>query len=153
MIKFPSVPRSFTRHVQARQANSCLTQSRFYLKHRGLNIQFNQRTRSTMETVKPRSNTFLTVAVILNILFSLISIGCLVYKVKVLEEQVSHCKSDSLREHQPESGEYRDENYRSKRSVESLGRTKSCSSCHNACVQLFGLGASAKVDLSKTSYV
>ena len=98
-----------------------------------------------METVKPRNNTFLTVAVIVNILFSLISVGCLIYKVRVLEEQVFHCKSDSFREYQPEFDENWDVTYRSKRSVESLGRAKSCSSCHNACVQLFGLGASAKV--------
>jgi len=102
-----------------------------------------------METVKPRGNSSLTVAVVVNILFSLVSIGCLIYKVRVLEEQVSQCKSGSLREYQPESGEYRDETYRRKRSVESLGRSKSCSSCHNACVQLFGLGASAKVHLSE----
>ena len=102
-----------------------------------------------METVKPRGNTFLTVAVIVNIFFSLVSIGYLIYKVRVLEEHVFQCKSDSLREYQPESGEYRDETYRGKRSVGSLGRSKSCSSCHNACVQLFGLGASAKVDLAE----
>ena len=101
-----------------------------------------------METVKPRGNIFLTVAVIVNILLSLVSIGCLIYKVRVLEEQVSQLQSDSLREYQPESGEYRDETYRSKRSVKSLGRSKSCTSCHNACVQLFGLGTSAKVSLS-----
>ena len=102
-----------------------------------------------METVKPRGNTFLTVAVIVNLLFSLFSIGSLIYKVRVLEGQVSQLQSDSPREYQPESGEYRDESYRGKRSVESLGRSKSCSSCHKACVQLFGLGASAKVELSE----
>ena len=102
-----------------------------------------------METVKPRGNIFLTVAVTVNILFSLVSIGCLIYKVRVLEEHVSHLQSDSSRE----SGEYRDETYRGKRSVESFGRSKSCSSCHNACVQLFGLGASAKVDLSEIYFL
>ena len=145
MIKSPAVPRSFTRHVQERQTNSCLTKSRPYLSHRKLNDQFNQPTHSTMETVKPRGNTFLIVAVVVNLLFSFVSIGCLIYKVRVLEEQVSQLQSDSQREYHRESGEYRDEPYRGKRSVESLGRSKSCSSCHNACVQLFGLGASAKV--------
>ena len=59
----------------------------------------------------------MTVAVIVNIFFSLVSIGYLIYKVRVLEEHVFQCKSDSLREYQPESGEYRDETYRGKRSV------------------------------------
>ena len=98
-----------------------------------------------METVKPRSNTFLTVAVIVNILFCLVSIGCLIYKVRVLEEQVFLLQSDSTNAYQPESRDNEDEIHRDKRSVGSLGRSKSCSSCHNACVQLFGLGASAKV--------
>ena len=102
-----------------------------------------------METVKPRLNTFLIVVVIENLLFSLVSIGSLIYKVRVLEEQVSQLQSDLQREYQPEAGEYRDETYRGKRSVESLGRSKSCSRCHKACVQLFGLGTSAKVELSE----
>ena len=98
-----------------------------------------------METVKARSNTVLTVAVIVNILFCLVSIGCLIYKVRVLEEQVILLQSDSSKVYQPETRDNEDEIYRSKRSVGSLGRSKSCSSCHDACVQLFGLGASAKV--------
>lgn len=102
-----------------------------------------------METVKSRGNTVLTVAVIVHIFFSLVSIGYLIRKVRVLEEQVFQCKSDSLREYQPEPGEYRDETHRAGRSVEYPGRSKSCSSCHNACVQLFGLGASAKVGLAE----
>ena len=36
---------------------------------------------------------------------------------------------------------------RRKREFESFGEAKSCMSCHNACMQLFGLGASAKVCL------
>ena len=102
-----------------------------------------------METVKPRGNTSLTVAVIVNILFCLVSIGCLIYKVRVLEEQVFLLQSDSSKAYQPEFRDNKDRIYRSKRSVESFGRSKSCSSCHNACVQLFGLGASAKVNLSE----
>ena len=94
-----------------------------------------------METVKARGNTVLTVAVIVNILFCLVSIGCLIYKVRVLEEQVTLLQSDSSKVYRDNE----DEIYRSKRSVGSLGRSKSCSSCHDACVQLFGLGASAKV--------
>ena len=102
-----------------------------------------------METVKPRGNTFLTVAVIVNILFCLVSTGCLIYKVRVLEEQVFLLQSDSSKTYQPESRGNENGIYRSKRSVGSLGRSKSCSSCHNACLQLFGLGASAKVNLSE----
>lgn len=98
-----------------------------------------------METVKARSNTFLTIAVVVNILFCFVSIGCLIYKVRVLEEQVFSLQSESSKVHQPESRDNEDGIYRSKRSVGPLGRSKSCSSCHDACVQLFGLGASAKV--------
>ena len=100
-----------------------------------------------METVKPRGNSFLTVAVIVNILFSLVSIGCLIYKVRVLEEQVFQLQSDSSNTRYADSRESEDATYRRKRSVESLGKSKSCTSCHSACVQLFGLGASAKVGL------
>ena len=106
-----------------------------------------------METVKARGNTILIVAVIVNLLFSLVSIGSLIYKVRGLEGQVSQLQSDSQREYQPESAEYRDETYRGKRSVESLGQSQSCSNCHKACVQLFGLGASAKVDLSERYFM
>lgn len=103
-----------------------------------------------METVKPRSNTFLTVSVIVNILFCLVSVGCLIYKVRVLEEQVFLLqRSDSSNTYQPESRDNEDGIYRRKRSVGSFGKSKSCSSCHNACVQLFGLGTSAKVVLSE----
>ncbi|CAH3158453.1 unnamed protein product [Pocillopora meandrina] len=34
---------------------------------------------------------------------------------------------------------------RNKRAAKYHGDSKPCTSCHNACVQLFGLGASAKV--------
>ncbi|KAL9961572.1 hypothetical protein ACROYT_G030534 [Oculina patagonica] len=98
-----------------------------------------------MEAVKPRGNIFLTVAVIVNILFSLAAIGCLIYKVRVLEEQVYELQSDSSKTLYTRSGENEDVTYRSKRSVESFGKSKSCTTCHSACVELFGLGASAKV--------
>ena len=98
-----------------------------------------------METVKPRGNIFLTVGVLVNILFSLVSIGCLIYKVRVLEEQVFQLQLDSPTTRHTESREHEDGTYRSIRSVESFGKSKSCNSCHSACVQLFGLGASAKV--------
>ncbi len=102
-----------------------------------------------MDAVKPRRDIFLTVAVIVNILFSLAAIGCLIYKVRVLEEQVYQLQSDSSKTRYTESGENEDVTNRGKRSVESLsGRSKSCTSCHSACVELFGLGASAKVGLS-----
>ena len=100
-----------------------------------------------METVKPRGNILLTVAVIVNIVFSLVSVGFLIYKVRVLEEQVFQLQSDSSKTRYIESRENEDVTNRGKRSVESLGKSKSCTSCHSACVQLFGLGASAKVGL------
>ena len=98
-----------------------------------------------METVKTRGNSFLTIAVVVNILFSLISIGYLIVKVRVLEEQVIQLQSDSPNHTEARGNEGAHLTHRSERSVESLGGSKSCTSCHSACVQLFGLGASAKV--------
>ena len=100
-----------------------------------------------MEVVKTsRGNGFLTFAVLVNILFSAVSIGFLIYKVRVLEEHVLQLQkgqryhTEAIREN-----ERADLTHRNKRAVESFGTSKSCSSCHNACVHLFGLGASAKV--------
>ena len=48
-----------------------------------------------MEAVKtPRRNSFLTVAVTVNILFSAVSIAFLIYKVRVLEEHVLQLQDD-----------------------------------------------------------
>lgn len=103
---------------------------------------------------KNRGKIFLTIVVTINILFSVASIGFLIYKVRWLEEQVFQLQKDPLetgqtRERQNEAWD--DLAHRSKRAAESLGESKSCTSCHNACVKLFGLGASAKVSAIKLS--
>lgn len=100
-----------------------------------------------MEVVKTsRGNGFLTFAVLVNILFSAVSIGFLIYKVRVLEEHVLQLqKGQRYHTEAIIENERADLTHRNKRAVESYGTSKSCSSCHNACVHLFGLGASAKV--------
>lgn len=100
-----------------------------------------------MEVVKTsRGNGFLTFAVLVNILFSAVSIGFLIYKVRVLEEHVLQLqKGQRYHTEAIIENERADLTHRNKRAVESFGTSKSCSSCHNACVHLFGLGASAKV--------
>lgn len=101
---------------------------------------------STMEAVKKsRGNSFWTIAVILNILFSVISVGFFIYKVHVLEGELFQLRSDL--KNQAKARESEDANLmnRNKRAAEYHGESKTCTSCHNACVQLFGLGASAKV--------
>ena len=108
-----------------------------------------------MEAVKTsRGSSLLTVAVIVNILFSVVSIGCLIYKVRVLEEQVFQLQGESLETYHTEARENEGAflPHRSRRAVESLGGSKTCTSCHNACVRLFGLGASAKVLLSDMEF-
>lgn len=105
---------------------------------------------------KNRGKIFLTIAVTVNILFSVVSIGFLIYKVRSLEEQVFQLQKDSsktgqTRERQNEAWD--DLAHRRKRAAESLGESKSCTTCHNACVKLFGLGASAKVSAIKLSWL
>ena len=99
-----------------------------------------------MEAVKKsRGNSFWTIAVILNILFSVISVGFFIYKVHVLEGEVFQLRSDLKNQAKARESEDADLMNRNKRAAEYHGESKTCTSCHNACVQLFGLGASAKV--------
>lgn len=99
-----------------------------------------------MEAVKKsRGNSFWTIAVILNILFSVISVGFLIYKVHVLEGEVFQLRSDLKNQAKARESEDADLMNRNKRAAKYYGDSKPCTSCHNACVQLFGLGASAKV--------
>ena len=101
---------------------------------------------STMEAVKKsRGNSFWTIAVILNILFSVISVGFFIYKVHVLEGEVFQLRSDLKNQAKARESEDADLMNRNKRAAKYHGDSKPCTSCHNACVQLFGLGASAKV--------
>ena len=100
-----------------------------------------------MEQAKSRCNSLLAFAVLANIIFTVTFVGFVNYKVRVLEEQVFQLQSRSsvnLQKKTTDNGN--DElTHRVKRSSDSLGSSKSCVSCHNACVKLFGLGASAKV--------
>ena len=99
-----------------------------------------------MEAVKKsRGNSFWTIAVILNILFSVISVGFFIYKVHVLEGEVFQLRSDLKNQAKARESEDADLMNRNKRAAKYHGDSKPCTSCHNACVQLFGLGASAKV--------
>ena len=76
---------------------------------------------------KNRGKIFLTIVVSVNILFSVASIGFLIYKVRWLEEQVFQLQKDSLetgqtRERQNEAWD--DLAHRSKRAAESSRRIK-----------------------------
>ena len=94
-----------------------------------------------MEAVKKsRGNSFWTIAVILNILFRFF-----IYKVHVLEGEVFQLRSDLKNQAKARESEDADLMNRNKRAAEYHGESKTCTSCHNACVKLFGLGASAKV--------
>ena len=100
-----------------------------------------------MEKAKSPCNSLLAFAVFVNIILTLTSVGFVVYKVRVLEEQVYQLQTKSSVATQTEINGNGDDElpHRRKRSSDSLGEAKRCVSCHNACVTLFGLGASAKV--------
>lgn len=146
-----SCQNQWQRHVSVTQADSC--QLTFYRCHLCLEHRTNipsgilKIETAKMEAVKtPRRNSFLTFAVTVNILFSAVSIAFLIYKVRVLEEHVLQLQDDQrYHAEATKENERADLTHRNKRAVESLGMSKSCSSCHDACVHLFGLGASAKV--------
>ena len=100
-----------------------------------------------MEQAKSRSNGLLAMGLLVNLILTLASVGVVIYKVRVLEEQVFQLQSRppvTLQAETIDSGDY-DTSNRMKRSSESVSGSKSCVSCHNACVKLFGLGTSAKV--------
>ncbi|CAH3123360.1 unnamed protein product [Porites lobata] len=99
-----------------------------------------------MEQAKSRSNGLLAMGLLVNLILTLASVGVVIYKVRVLEEQVFQLQSRqpvTLQAETIDSGDYETSN-RMKRSSESVSGSKSCVSCHNACVKLFGLGTSAK---------
>ena len=104
-------------------------------------------TLSAMEQGKSRYNSLLAFAVFFNTLLTLSSIGFMVYKVRVLEEQVFQLqtKPSVTLEAETRDNGGEDLTHRVKRSSQSVGEANSCVSCHNACVKLFGLGSSAKV--------
>ena len=110
--------------------------------------EFRQNTTSSkMEQGKSRYNSLLAFAVLVNFLLTLTTIGFVFYKTRGLEQQVFQLQTKSSLTSQTETRENRDEDlaHRKKRSSESHKEPKNCVSCHNACVKLFGLGASAKV--------
>ena len=100
-----------------------------------------------MEQGKSRYNTLLVFAVSVNFLLTLSTIGFVVFKMGALEEQLFQLQVKSAMTPQTETREQYGEDltHREKRSSDSHREPKSCVSCHNACVKLFGLGASAKV--------
>ena len=107
-----------------------------------------------MEQGKSRYNSLSAFAVFVNLILTLTSIGFMVYKVRVLEEQVFQLQSRPSVNVQTETkqNEAVDVTNRQKRSSESFGESKRCARCHNACVNLFGLGASAKVRVSRNFF-
>ena len=103
-----------------------------------------------MEQGKTRFNSLLAFAVFVNLVLTLTSIGFMVYKVRVLEEQLFHLQTNSSVTSQTETtnNEGGDLTKRRLKRSKSL-KEQSCISCHNACVKLFGLGAAAKVNFKR----
>ena len=105
-----------------------------------------------MEPQKSRGNRLLVFALLINLVLTITSVGTVIYKLQILENQVLQLQSRPSVVLQTETSnngddEERELTQRRKREYESFGEAKSCISCHNACMQLFGLGASAKVCL------
>ena len=100
-----------------------------------------------MEQGKSRYNSLLVIAVSINFLLTVSTIGFVVYKTRVVEQQVLQLQTKLTLTSQTETGGNSGEDLanREKRSSDYRKEPKSCVSCHNACVTLFGLGASAKV--------
>ena len=102
-----------------------------------------------MEQGKSRLNVFLAFVLFSNVLLSLFTVGFVVYKTRTLEQTIFQLQaklSDTL------EADYRGEYdgdllQRSRRSSKNIDGSKSCVSCHKACVTLFGLGSAAKVRL------
>ena len=107
---------------------------------------------STMEPQKSRGNRLLVFALLINLILTITSVGTVIYKLKILENQVLQLQSRPSVVLQTETSnngddEERELTQRRKREYESFGEAKSCISCRSACMQLFGLGASARVCL------
>lgn len=100
-----------------------------------------------MEQRKSRTGGFLVFAVLVNFALSFVIVGFVVYKVKVLEQEIVHLQTKFSEKEQFEyrGGDSGDFIQRSKRSSKDRGESKACMSCHSACVKLFGLGSDAKV--------
>ena len=113
-----------------------------------------------MEPEKSRGNRLLVFALLINLILTITSVGTVIYKLQILERQVLQLQSRPSvalqgKTNNDEDDEEGELTQRRKREYEiSGGGAKSCVSCHNACMQLFGLGASAKVCLLRylTSY-
>lgn len=100
-----------------------------------------------MEQGKSRSNSLLAFGLIVNFLLSVATVGIMVYKTQILEEQIFQLQAKSSLTAQAERGEsYGDEIIHRRRRSDFPEEPRSCLSCHNACVKLFGLGSSAKVN-------
>ena len=105
-----------------------------------------------MEPEKSRGNRLLVFALLINLILTITSVGTVIYKLQILERQVLQLQSRPSVALQGKTNNNGDDEegeltQRRKREYEFSGEAKSCVSCHNACMQLFGLGASAKVCL------
>lgn len=108
-----------------------------------------------MEPEKSRGNRLLVFALLVNLILTITSVGTVIYKLQILERQVLQLQSrpsvalqDKTNNNgDDEEGELIQRRRREYEFSNSGDEAKSCVSCHNACMQLFGLGASAKVCL------
>lgn len=100
-----------------------------------------------MEQRKSRTSGFLVFAVLVNFAMSFVIVGFVVYKANVLEKEIVHLqtKLSEIEQFEYREGDDGDFIQRSKRSSKNRGESKTCTSCHSACVKLFGLGSDAKV--------
>ena len=103
-----------------------------------------------MEPEKSRGNRLLVFALLINLILTITSVGTVIYKLQILERQVLQLQSRPSVALQGKTSKNRDDEegeltQRRKREYEFSG--DGAKSCHNACMQLFGLGASAKVCL------
>lgn len=102
---------------------------------------------ANMEQRKSRTSVFLVFAVLVNFAMSFVIVGFVVYKAKVLEKEIVHLqtKLSEIEQFEHRGGDGEDFIQRSKRSSKNRAESKTCASCHSACVKLFGLGSDAKV--------
>lgn len=110
-----------------------------------------------MEPEKSRGSRLLVFALLINLILTITSVGTVIYKLQILETQVLQLQSRPSVALQGKTNNNGDDEeggltQRRKREYEFSGDgAKSCVSCHNACMQLFGLGASAKVTVNAAS--
>ena len=99
-----------------------------------------------MEDNEKRRIQTLGIALVVNVVFTTLIVGFMIYKVHSLNNKVVQLQNDlqSFSGARSSPSESPTSMIRRKRS-NTIKETTSCKSCHRACVQLFGLGSAAKV--------